>query len=169
MQDACIRDIIQADDTTFVMASGTSLALIKFENKDYLKAPFKTIDLIENDSYYEPIIKNRITRIYLDKQNQVLWVGTFGRGLLKLNLLGDNVNRIQLDNDIRSLNGIAEDSNGFIWLATDNKGIYKSQTKTSRQIYSSYHGQKRKRTAITACSKTKTDTCGLEMKKEIFS
>ena len=73
--------------------------------------------------------KNRITRIYLDKQNQVLWVGTFGRGLLKLNLLGDNVNRIQLDNDIRSLNGIAEDSNGFIWLATDNKGIYKSQTK----------------------------------------
>lgn len=63
MQDACIRDIIQADDTTFVMASGTSLALIKFENKDYLKAPFKTIDLIENDSYYEPIIKNRITRI----------------------------------------------------------------------------------------------------------
>ena len=47
---------------------------------------------------------------------------TFGRGLLKLNLLGDNVNRIQLDNDIRSLNGIAEDSNGFIWLATDNKG-----------------------------------------------
>ena len=129
VQDACIRDIIQADDTTFVMASGTSLALIRFENKDYLKAPFKTIDLIENDSYYEPIIKNRITRIYLDKQNQVLWVGTFGRGLLKLNLLGDNVNRIQLDNDIRSLNGIAEDSNGFIWLATDNKGIYKSQTK----------------------------------------
>lgn len=71
----------------------------------------------------------------------MLWVGTFGRGLLKLNLLGDNVNRIQLDNDIRSLNGIAEDSNGFIWLATDNKGIYKSQTKTSRQIYSSYHGK----------------------------
>ncbi len=31
VQDACIRDIIQADDTTFVMASGTSLALIRFE------------------------------------------------------------------------------------------------------------------------------------------
>lgn len=59
----------------------------------------------------------------------MLWVGTFGRGLLKLNLLGDNVNRIQLDNDIRSLNGIAEDSNGFIWLATDNKGIYKKSDK----------------------------------------
>ena len=130
VQDACVRDIIQADDTTFVMASGTSLALVKFENKEYLKAPIKIINLIENDIYYEPIIKNRITRIYLDKQSQVLWVGTFGRGLLKLNLLGDNVNRIQLDNEIRSLNGIAEDSNGCIWLATDNKGIYKSQTKS---------------------------------------
>lgn len=57
VQDACVRDIIQADDTTFVMASGTSLALVKFENKEYLKAPIKIINLIENDIYYEPIIK----------------------------------------------------------------------------------------------------------------
>ena len=41
-----------------------------------------------------PILKNRITDIHFDKSNNVLWVGTFGRGLLKLNLKGNDINRI---------------------------------------------------------------------------
>lgn len=56
----------------------------------------------------------------------MLWVGTFGRGLLKLNLKGNDINRILLNDEIRYVNGIAQDADGYIWLVTEKDGIYKS-------------------------------------------
>ncbi len=73
-----------------------------------------------------PSSKNRITDIHFDKSNNVLWVGTFGRGLLKLNLKGNDINRIPLNDEIRYVNSIAQDADGYIWLVTEKDGIYKS-------------------------------------------
>ena len=129
IQDSYIRDIIQIDETTFIIATWTSLSAVKFETDDYLQSPFHIIDLTQHDPYYGPILKNRITDIHFDKANDVLWVGTFGRGLLKLNFKGDNINRIPLNDEIRYVNGIAQDANGNIWLAAEKSGIYKSTEK----------------------------------------
>ncbi|WHX13164.1 hypothetical protein QMY64_20780 [Phocaeicola dorei] len=121
-----IRDIIQIDKTTFIIATWSSLSAIRFETDNYLQSPFHIIDLTQHDSYYTPILKNRITDIHFDKSNNVLWVGTFGRGLLKLNLKGNDINRILLNDEIRYVNGIAQDADGYIWLVTEKDGIYKS-------------------------------------------
>lgn len=72
-----------------------------------------------------PYPQNRITDIHFDKSNNVLWVGTFGRGLLKLNLKGNDINRILLNDEIRYVNGIAQDADGYIWLVTEKMAYIK--------------------------------------------
>ena len=59
-----IRDIIQIDKTTFIIATWSSLSAIRFETDNYLQSPFHIIDLTQHDSYYTPILKNRITDIH---------------------------------------------------------------------------------------------------------
>lgn len=130
IQNSDIRDIIQIDEITFIIATWTSLAAIRFETDNYLQSPFRIIELTRYDSYYDPILKNRITGIHFDKPNNVLWVGTFGRGLLKLNFKGNEINRIPLNNEIRNVESIEQDANGCIWLATEKNGIYKSTEKS---------------------------------------
>ena len=58
-----IRDIIQIDKTTFIIATWSSLSAIRFETDNYLQSPFHIVDLTQHDSYYAPILKNRITDI----------------------------------------------------------------------------------------------------------
>lgn len=128
LRGSCI-DIVQKDDTRFILASWDSLLELRFDGSDYLHSPFHIYNLTENDPHYAPIVKNRITRIHLDKNNHVLWVGTFGRGILKFNFRGDNINRISLDSRIKTINAIAQDINGYIWLSTEKEGIYKSVEK----------------------------------------
>ncbi len=49
-----IRDIIQIDKTTFIIATWSSLSAIRFETDNYLQSPFHIIDLTQHDSYYDP-------------------------------------------------------------------------------------------------------------------
>lgn len=128
-QNSYVRDMVQVDKKSFIMATWTSLFKVEFETQDYLQAPYQITNLIENNPYYVPIIRNKLTKIYFDKRNRVLWAGTFGGGLLKLNLKKNSIRRIRLDNEIKTINGIAQDANGYIWLATDQDGIYKSNEK----------------------------------------
>lgn len=121
-----LRDIVQVDDRTFIFATGTSLFTIRFDSNNFLQAPVHILNLTENEPYYEAIFRNRITQIFFDGTNNVLWVGTSGRGLLKLNATGESVNRIQLSNEIKVINGITQDVSGIIWLASENNGVYKS-------------------------------------------
>lgn len=128
IQNPYIRDIVQIDEVTFIIATWTSLSAVKFETSNYIQSPIHIINLTQYDPYYGPIVKNRITDIHFDRTNNVLWVGTFGRGLLKLNFKDSNIIRISLDNEIRYVSGIAQDANGYIWLATERSGIQKSTT-----------------------------------------
>lgn len=128
-QNTFFHDIVQINDTTFIIATGTSLLRIQFSSNDFLQASIQIDNLTEHEPYYESIFKNRITQIFFDHTNKVLWVGTFGRGLLKLNIKGESVNRILWDSDIKITNGIIQDASGVIWLASANNGIYHSTEK----------------------------------------
>lgn len=70
-----------------------------------------------------------------DKSNNVLWVGTFGRGLLKLNLKGNDINRIPLNDEIRYVNSIAQDADGYIWLVTEKMAYIKYRNKISPNLH----------------------------------
>lgn len=124
-----LRDMVQINDTSFILATASSLFTIKFNHKDYLQATFQINNLLEREFYYEALFKNRIAQIHLDRINKVLWVGTSGRGLLKMNIKGKSVNRIRLNSEIKTIKKVIEDANGDIWLASENDGIYKSTRK----------------------------------------
>lgn len=125
-QNSYIRDILQVDNRSFIMATWTTLLKVDFDNQDYLQSTYRITNLVENNPYYVPIIRNKLTKIHFDKKNCVLWAGTFGGGLLKLNLKKNSIQRIRLNNEIKTINGITQDANGYIWLATDRDGIYRS-------------------------------------------
>lgn len=127
--DAPLHDFVQIDDTTFILATASSLFSIRFSNKDYLQSTYQISNLIEHEPHYEALLKNRITKIYFDDANKMLWIGTSGQGLLKLNIKRGSINRIQPNNEIRTIKGVAQDANGYIWLASENNGIYKSTEK----------------------------------------
>lgn len=126
---APVHSIVQIDDTNFILVTASTLSRIKFSNQDYLQSPFEISSLTEHEPHYEALLKNRITGIHFDNTNKVLWVGTFGRGLLKMNIKGESVKRIQPHNEIRTIKGVAQDANGYIWLVSENNGIYKSTEK----------------------------------------
>ncbi len=128
-QDTFFHDMVRIDDTTFIIATGTSLLLIRFNSNDFLQATTQIDNLTKHEPYYESIFKNRITQIFFDHSNKVLWVGTFGRGLLKLNIKEESVNHIQWNNGTKIINGIVQDASGTIWLANANNGIYSSTEK----------------------------------------
>ncbi len=127
--NAPLQDFLPIDDTHFILATASSLFSIVFSNKDYPQSAFQIHNLIKHEPHYEALLKNRITGIHFDDANKVLWVGTFGRGLLKLNIKGESVNRIQPGSDIKTISGIAQDANGYVWLTSENNGIYRSTDK----------------------------------------
>lgn len=129
LKNLFIKDIVKENDSTFVVASRSRLYRLEFQGTDYMQSPIRITDLEGNGFFYDPIIKNRITKLYIDQKNAVLWLGTFGRGIIKLNIKSGNINRIKLDNDIKMVNNLAQDANGYVWLATEAGGIYKSTGK----------------------------------------
>lgn len=113
-----------------------------------------------------PHPQNRITDIHFDKSNNVLWVGTFGRGLLKLNLKGNDINRIPLNDEIRYVNSIAQDADGYIWLVTEKMAYIKVQKIRSLLICTFPYGRKVTRIIIIACTKIAMEDYGSAMTKE---
>lgn len=71
-------------------------------------------------------IENKSTSIYFDPKECMLWVGTFGGGVLKI--LPDNVftRWINLPGNIEA-NKIIEDNYGSVWLSTVGHGLMKSK------------------------------------------
>lgn len=121
-----IKDIVQENDSTLIIASQSIIYKMEFSGTNYMQAPVRITNLEESGLFYDPIVKNRITKLYIDQKNSVLWLGTFGRGFIKLNIKSGNIDRITLNNDIKSVNDLAQDANGYVWLATETSGVYKS-------------------------------------------
>ena len=121
------------DDSTFIAATPHSILHIAFSNTDYMRADINVKEMSFDNSLYNSFIKNRITKLYIDKENGVIWLGTFGKGLVKANMQDKDIHQIALRSEIKDINGLAQDVQGYIWLSTDRNGLWKS---TSNQISS---------------------------------
>lgn len=122
-----IRDISQVDSCTFIVAARNTLYKMTFDGEDLLDSAYHIEDLSSQLERYVPALDNGITQIYYDSRNSVLWVGTFGRGILKLNIGQRMLHRVRLgDEKIKVIKAIAQDAGGYVWLATEQSGIYRS-------------------------------------------
>ena len=119
------------DETKFIAATPHSILSITFSGTDYIKSSIHVQEMSFDNSLYNSFIQNRITKLYVDRKNDVIWLGTFGKGLVKSNIQDKDIYRILLHSEIRDINNLAQDARGYIWLSTDRNGVWKS---TSNQI-----------------------------------
>ena len=126
-----INSLEAKNDTTFIAATPHSLLHIAFSGADYMQSAINVKEMSFDSSLFNSFIKNRITKLYVDKKNSVIWLGTFGKGLVKSSMQDKDIHRIFLRDEIKEVNGLAQDAQGYIWLTTNRNGVWKS---TSDQI-----------------------------------
>lgn len=119
-----IRDIVKASDKTYFFATWNGGMRLSFDDKPdpekytLLRSPF-------NHDTRGNFIESRSIAMYCDTTRRILWVGTFGGGVVKYtNLLNSQV----LVPDV-SIYQVTEDKKGYIWISTD-KGIMRSTLPT---------------------------------------
>ena len=131
MEKLSINSIDATNDSTFIAATPHSILHIAFSGTDYIRASINVQEMSFDNSLFNSFIKNRITKLYVDQENSVIWLGTFGKGLVKSNMKDKDIHHIFLRDEIKDINSLAQDAHGYIWLSTDRNGVWKS---TSNQV-----------------------------------
>lgn len=126
LNNLLISDLGIKDDTVFIASTPHAILTLVFSDTNYTNSSIKVTEIPFDNFMYDSFIKNRISRLFVDRDNSVVWLGTFGKGLLKSNIQDDNINRILLGNSIRDINEVEQDARGYIWLTTKNNGIWRS-------------------------------------------
>ena len=121
-----INHVTMKNDSTFLACTPNFILRISFYGTDYIHDSINVSAISFDQFKYEAFIKNRITDLYADSKNNVMWIGTFGKGMLKSSLIDKDITRIRLDEELRDMNGIAEDAKGYIWLTTEHHGVWRS-------------------------------------------
>lgn len=148
-----IREICYMKDHRFSISNKRFIYEMKFDNGDYLHADYKITRRGQHERQFEKLIRNRITKLHYDTDNHILWIGTYGNGLVRQNVSQTFAFRISLPENIYHINDIVQDAKGYIWLGTRKHGVMKSvDTEVSEQtrfvnwehadVDGSYHLQK---------------------------
>lgn len=127
LSDTYVTGITKVDDFTYYCSTWTGLYSIKFASKLISDSSYSIELITPKERTNNFSIENKITSLLWDNTQSVLWLGTFGGGTIKISFDEDLYSRIsqQIGAEI---NGIVEDAKGYIWLATERKGVWKSTT-----------------------------------------
>lgn len=127
LSDTYVTGIAKVDDFTYYCSTWTGLYSIKFASKIILDSPYSIEHVTPNERTNNSSIENKMTSLLWDNTQNMLWLGTFGGGTIKIGFDEDVYNRVtqQIGAEI---NGIVEDAKGHIWLATERKGVWRSTT-----------------------------------------
>lgn len=123
LQNTDVKDIINQDDKGYFAATWNGLFHLKVP-RDLKKHGFIINHLPETNNLYNPIIENKMLTTYYDSQLNILWTGTFGGGVMKVNLNDVFYNQIFLEDP--QFTEIIEDKLGHLWLSNGKKGILRS-------------------------------------------
>ena len=116
------------NDSTLIAATPHSILHIAFSGTDYMQSDIDVQEMSFDNSMYNSFIQNRITKLYVDKKNAIIWLGTFGKGLVKSSMQDKDIKRIPLRDEIKDITNLAQDAHGYIWLTTERSGVWKSTT-----------------------------------------
>lgn len=124
-----VTGIANVDNSNYYISTWDGLFSLKFASGNPIEAPV-TIDHITQKERVGPHeIETKMTSLLWDNLQKTLWVGTFGGGAIKVSFNENVYSRLsqQINADF---NGIEEDAKGYVWLATQRKGLWKSTTNT---------------------------------------
>lgn len=121
-----IQEICHIKDNSFAISNMRFLYEMTFEGENYIKEKAEITRKVQYERQFEKLIRNRITKLHYDSDNEVLWIGTYGNGLVRINNSQTYASQINLPDEIFHINNIVQDANGYIWLGTSKHGILKS-------------------------------------------
>lgn len=121
-----IQEIRYIKDNRFAISNTRFLYEMEFEGDDYTKDKVDINRKVQYERQFEKLIRNRITNLHYDNDNEVLWVGTYGNGLVKINVSQSYAFQTNLPDEIYHINDIVQDADGYIWIGTSKHGILKS-------------------------------------------
>lgn len=131
-----IIDIQQVSGNCFILATWNTISVLEFNGEDLVESSYTMTGLFDGMAPYAAIFRNRINEMYYDKHNEVLWVGITGKGLMQISFRGDRVKHIEVPANVRMVNGMAQDRDGYIWLSTNTQGVFRSSgTALSQKMH----------------------------------
>ena len=122
-----VTDLVLKDNRTFYLTTWNGLYKLRFDNDNLCKSPFVLTLLTKNEKAFHSSIENKMTSLFWDDKQQILWVGTFGGGVVKFDISDSMYSRVRQDFGSR-VDGMVEDSKGYVWLTVSDGGIMKSTT-----------------------------------------
>ena len=122
-----VTDLVLKDNRTFYLTTWNGLYKLRFDNDNLCKSPFVLTLLTKNEKAFHSSIENKMTSLFWDDKQQILWVGTFGGGVVKFDISDSMYSRVRQDFGSR-VEGMVEDSKGYVWLTVSDGGIMKSTT-----------------------------------------
>ncbi|MEG1401413.1 response regulator [Bacteroides sp.] len=121
-----VNDIVCVSDQAYYLSTLFGLYRLTFEMSDLLSSPFTMKPVRTNGSVVtKQLLKSTMRSLWWNNEQDILWIGTFGEGVMKFNLSVETYNNVDqhLDSEV---NDIEEDLNGYIWLVTEKGGVWKS-------------------------------------------
>ena len=122
-----VTDLVLKDNRTFYLTTWNGLYKLRFDNDNLCKSPFVLTLLTKNEKAFHSSIENKMTSLFWDDKQQILWVGTFGGGVVKFDISDSMYSSVRQDFGSR-VDGMVEDSKGYVWLTVSDGGIMKSTT-----------------------------------------
>ena len=122
ISDTYVTGIVRMDENIYCVSTWTGLYRLKFDSRDLIQSACK-IDHV--DRFHQIGMDQQITDLFWDDTQKLLWVGTFGSGVLKIDFTEDAYNRLdqQINADVTE---IEEDMKGFVWITTGDGRVLRS-------------------------------------------
>ena len=115
-----VTDLVLKDNRTFYLTTWNGLYKLRFDNDNLCKSPFVLTLLTKNEKAFHSSIENKMTSLFWDDKQQILWVGTFGGGVLVYSPDFKMIKHFYTAEQFPSntINSIYGDSKKRIWVAT---------------------------------------------------
>lgn len=122
-----ITDMDYKDNTTFYLTTWNGLFRLDFETENLSESSFSLTPLIQNEVAWHADIERKMTSVLWDGRQDILWISSFGGGIVKLDISDNMYSRVQQEFGTR-VNGMVEDAKGHIWMVMADGMIMKSTT-----------------------------------------
>ena len=103
-----------------IALSNTSLNKAKIDNFNW------------DHPFFNERLENRISTLYWEKSG-VMWIGTFGGGVVKISIRNSNFKRYNFDSRFE-VNSFLEDKEGYLWISMYHGAIKNSLQKTGKAV-----------------------------------
>lgn len=111
------------NDNQYILATWNGYHVITYDESDRIPLSIKNYSNSYSDTHRS--VECRIGSMYVDNDN-ILWLGTFGSGLIVSNLNLQFYKQYHQDNT-NAIESMVVDHNQYLWISTYHKGVFRSK------------------------------------------